>query len=133
MIEIKGTVIDIIYRNEENLYSVFRLETDDGDVTAVGKILNLNVGDLLSLKGDIVYHQSYGEQIQINTYEKIIPSSISQIERYLSSGIISHIKKKRAKEIVKLFGEDTIRILSEEPEKLLQISGIGKKNCQKNT
>ncbi|MFM1581932.1 ATP-dependent RecD-like DNA helicase [Helcococcus bovis] len=131
MIEIKGTVIDIIYRNEENLYSVFRLETDDGDVTAVGKILNLNVGDLLSLKGDIVYHQSYGEQIQINTYEKIIPSSISQIERYLSSGIISHIKKKRAKEIVKLFGEDTIRILSEEPEKLLQISGIGKKTVKK--
>ncbi|MFM1534442.1 AAA family ATPase, partial [Helcococcus ovis] len=131
MIQINGTVIDIIYRNEENLYSVFRLETDDGDITAVGKILDLNVGDILKLDGDIVYHQSYGEQVQIKCYEKIIPSSISQIERYLSSGIISHIKKKRAKEIVKLFGEDTIRVLTEEPEKLLNINGIGKKTVEK--
>ena len=131
MIECKGTVVDIIYRNEENLYSVFRLETEDGDITMVGKIMELNIGDLLSVSGELVFHNDYGEQIQVKSYQKIMPSSVSQIERYLSSGIISHIKKKRAKEIVAKFGEDTILIMSEQPERLMEIPGIGEKTAKK--
>lgn len=131
MLETKGTVVDIIYRNEDNLYSIFKLDTDDGEITIVGKILELNIGDLLSVSGELIFHNEYGEQIQLKKYERVMPSSVSQIERYLSSGIISHIKKKRAKEIVKKFGEDTIRVMSEEPERLLEISGIGKKTAEK--
>lgn len=131
MIDTKGQVVDIIYRNEENFYSVFKIETEDGDITVVGKILELNIGDLLSVSGKLVFHDEYGEQIKLNTYEKIMPSSVSEIERYLSSGIISNIKEKRAKQIVKKFGEDTIRILMEEPERLLDINGIGKKSVEK--
>lgn len=131
MIETIGTVEDIIYRNEENLYSVFLLDTDDGLVTVTGQIFDLNKGDILAVTGDLVFHKNYGEQIKLNSYKKLMPSSLSQIEKYLSSGIISNIGKKRAKEMVKIFGEDTLRIMSEEPEKLLKINGIGKKTLKK--
>lgn len=131
MIETTGTVEDIIYRNEENLYSVFLLDADDGLVTVVGQIFDLNKGDILAVTGDLVFHKDYGEQIKLNSYKKVMPSSLSQIEKYLSSGIISNIGKKRAKEIVKKFGDDTLRIMTEEPEKLLKISGIGKKTLKK--
>ena len=128
MIKTQGTVIDIIYRNEENFYTVFILDSDDGDITIVGKVLDINIGDTMIVSGDLVYHNNYGEQIQIKTYEKIMPSSVSQIVRYLSSGIISNIREKRAREIVNIFGEDTLRVMLEEPEKLLKIRGIGKKH-----
>ncbi|WP_282926067.1 ATP-dependent RecD-like DNA helicase [Helcococcus kunzii] len=131
MIEVKGTVIDIIYRNEDNLYSVFKLDTDDGEITIVGKVLELNIGDLISVSGNLVFHNEYGEQIQLKSYKRVMPSSISQITRYLSSGIISHIKKKRAEDIVKLFGEKTLEIMSNEPERLLEVPGIGKKTAKK--
>lgn len=131
MIQTKGTVEDIIYRNQENLYSVFILDTDEGYITVVGKVFELNVGDIFSVTGDLVYHKDYGEQIKLNTYEKIMPSSVTQIERYLSSGIISNIGEKRAKEIVSMFGEDTLNIMGKEPEKLLKINGIGKKTLKK--
>lgn len=131
MIEVKGTVIDIIYRNEDNLYSVFKLDTDDGEITIVGKVLELNIGDLISVSGNLVFHNEYGEQIQLKSYKRVMPSSISQITRYLSSGIISHIKKKRAEDIVKLFGEKTLEIMSNQPERLLEVPGIGKKTAKK--
>lgn len=131
MIKTQGTVIDIIYRNEENFYTVFILDSDDGDITIVGKVLDINIGDTMIVSGDLVYHNNYGEQIQIKTYEKIMPSSVSQIVRYLSSGIISNIREKRAREIVNIFGEDTLRVMLEEPEKLLKIRGIGKKTLKK--
>lgn len=131
MIETKGTVEDIIYRNQENLYSVFVLDTDDGYVTVVGKVLELNPGDILSVTGQMVYHKDYGEQIQLNSYKKIMPSTESQIEKYLSSGIISNIGPKRAKQIVEKFGKDSLDIMTDQPEKLLEIPGIGKATLAK--
>lgn len=80
MLEIKGTVVDIIYRNENNFYSVFNLDTDDGEITVVGEILELNIGDLLAVSGELVFHKNYGEQIQLKTYKRVMPS-ISQIKR----------------------------------------------------
>ena len=131
MINIQGTVLDIIFRNDENLYSIFILETSDGEITVVGTVLDINIGDTMSISGKLIYHNTYGEQLQIKDYEKIMPNSVSQIERYLSSGIISNIREKRARELVKEFGEDTLRIMLEEPEKLLKIKGIGKKTLEK--
>ncbi len=131
MINVQGIVLDIIFRNDENLYSIFILETSDGEITVVGTVLDLNIGDTMSISGKLIYHNTYGEQLQIKDYEKIMPNSVSQIERYLSSGIISNIREKRAREIVKEFGEDTLRIMLEEPEKLLKIKGIGKKTLEK--
>lgn len=131
MINIQGTVLDIIFRNDENLYSIFILETSDGEITVVGTVLDLNIGDTMSISGKLIYHNTYGEQLLIKDYEKIMPNSVSQIERYLSSGIISNIREKRAREIVKEFGEDTLRIMLEEPEKLLKIKGIGEKTLEK--
>lgn len=131
MINVQGTVLDIIFRNDENLYSIFILETSDGEITVVGTVLDLNIGDTMSISGKLIYHNTYGEQLLIKDYEKIMPNSVSQIERYLSSGIISNIREKRAREIVKEFGEDTLRIMLEEPEKLLKIKGIGEKTLEK--
>lgn len=131
MIQTKGTVEDIIYRNSDNMYTVFVIDTEDGLITVVGKVLDINVGDIFSVSGNLVYHNEYGEQIKLNTYEKFMPSSISEIERYLSSGIISNIGPKRARELVEKFGEDTLEIMTNNPERLLDIQGIGKKTLEK--
>lgn len=131
MINTKGSVIDIIYRSEITSYSIFKLETEDGDITVVGNTLDLEIGDFLRVSGEIVYHNDYGEQIKLNNYEKIMPNTVLEIERYLGSGIISQIKKKRAKQIVKAFGEDTLDIILNTPERLLEIKGIGKKSIKK--
>lgn len=131
MIEIEGTVVNIIYRNEENLYTVFRLNTNDGEITVVGKLFEINIGDILSITGDLVFHNDYGEQVNLKKYKKILPSSKEQIEKYLSSGVIDHIKEKRAKTLVEYFGEDALEVLSKSPDRLLEIPGIGEKTAKK--
>lgn len=131
MLEFKGTVEDIIYRNQENLYSVFVMDVEEDLLTVVGKVFELNIGDILTVTGEMVEHRDYGKQLKLNSYQKHIPKSITQIEKYLASGIISNIGSKRAHEIVSIFGEDTLDILTNNPEKLQSIPGIGKKTAQK--
>lgn len=131
MLDIQGTVANIRYRNEDNLYTIFDLNTEDGMITAVGNIFEINLGDKLAVSGELIFHNVYGEQIKIKECRILPPSSIEEIKKYLSSGIIHNIGEKRAKLIVKEFGEDTLDIMTNYPEKLLKISGIGKKTLEK--
>lgn len=131
MIELEGVVVDIRFRNEENYYTVFILDTEDGAVTAVGNIISISIGDSMVVTGNLVYHDQYGEQIAIESYKKMMPTTTVQIEKYLSSGIIPFIGEKLAKKIVKLFGDDTLNIITENPNLLLNINGIGKKKIEK--
>ena len=126
MIEIEGSVKDIRFRSEETSFTVFQLDTEDGDITGVGNMLSINVGDELILKGELVYHENYGQQIKVFTYKKVMPKTSIQIERYLSSGIIPFVGEATAKEIVKKFGSEALDIILDNPERLLEIRGIGK-------
>lgn len=131
MIEVEGVVLDIRFRNEENYYTVFILDTEDGEITVVGKILGISVGDTMVISGNLVYHEQYGEQISLISYKRMMPTTIVQIEKYLASGIIPFIGEKTAKKIVKLYGEDSLNIITEDPNSLRAIKGLGKKRIKK--
>ena len=123
-----GTIEDIVYRNEENGYTVARLEKDDSIVTVVGKFIDIQVGAMVSLEGKFE-RTKYGVQYAFDTYEISMPKSLEGIERYLGSGLIRGVGPITARKIVERFGEDTLDILEYSPQKLAQISGISDKKA----
>jgi len=123
-LEITGEIKEIIYQNEINSYTVAEFETDKEEITIVGYLPFINVGDTLKLVGKIVTHQDYGEQFKVDTFEKLMPQSLSSLERYLSNGTIKGVGPATAKKIVDRFQEETIHVLKYEPNKLAQIKGI---------
>lgn len=124
MEELKGTISDIIYQNEMNSYTVADFQTDEGDITIVGYLPFIVAGDTLKVIGKIVTHPDYGEQFKVETFEKIMPETLSALEKYLSNGTIKGVGPATAKKIVDKFGEETIPVLKFEPKKLTQIKGI---------
>lgn len=127
--ELTGEVKEIIYQNEINSYTVAEFETDEEEITIVGYLPFINVGDTLKLVGKIVTHQDYGEQFKVDTFEKTIPKSLSSLERYLANGTIKGVGPATAKKIVDTFGEETLHVLKFEPEKLSNIKGINKEKA----
>lgn len=122
--ELKGEIVDVIYKNEINSYTIANLETETEVFTVVGYLPFINVGDNLKLEGKFVTHQEYGRQFKIDTFEKIIPETLDALERYLANGSIKGIGPATAHKIIKEFGEETITIFKLEPQKLSRIKGI---------
>lgn len=122
--EIKGQIEDIIYSNESNSYTVCTIILEKEIITAVGYLPFINIGDIIVAQGNFVKHATYGEQFKIDTFEKTMPNTTQEIEKYLGSGIIKGIGPATSKKIVSRFGEDTIYVLQYEPNKLSQIKGI---------
>jgi len=136
-LELEGEVKEIIYKNELNSYciAVFEIanikKDDDNDnyklddeITIVGYLPFINIGDTLKVMGKIVEHQEYGEQFKVETFEKMMPKTLEALERYLANGSIKGIGPATAKKIIETFGEDTVNIFKFEPTKLAQIKGI---------
>ncbi|MGN1201188.1 MAG: ATP-dependent RecD-like DNA helicase [Candidatus Caccovivens sp.] len=123
-----GTIEDIVYRNEENGYTVARLEKDDSVVTVVGKFIDVQVGSLVTLDGKFE-KTKYGVQYAFSSYEISMPQSLEGIEKYLGSGLIKGVGPITAKKIVERFGKDTLDILEYSPQKLAQVSGISEKKA----
>ena len=124
--ELKGQIEEIIFSNENNSYTVCSMTVNGCEITAVGYLPFLNIGDLIVAQGEFVNHNLYGKQFKINTFEKAVPNTTAEIEKYLGSGIIKGIGPATSKKIVSKFGEDTIYTLQYEPEKLTTIKGITK-------
>ena len=124
--ELIGEIVDIIYKNEVNSYTIANLETDSEVFTVVGYLPFIGVGDNVRLIGKFVTHQEYGKQFKIDTFEKLMPQTLDALERYLASGNIKGIGPATARKIIKQFGEETISIFKFEPEKLAKIKGITK-------
>ena len=124
--ELKGDLTEIIYQNELNSYTIAVFETEDEEITIVGYLPFIHIGDSLSLVGKFVTHQDYGRQFKIENFEKIMPTSLASLERYLGNGAIKGIGPATAKKIIDKFGEETIHVFKFEPEKLSQIKGITK-------
>lgn len=131
MLEVQGVVVDIIFRNEDNYYTVLKLDTSDGLITAVGKLVSVSIGDSIEVSGDLVYHNQYGDQLSISKYRIKMPTTIVQVEKYLASGIFPFIGKKTAKEIVKMYGENTLDIITADKSALLKVKGLGKKRVDR--
>lgn len=124
----KGVIADVIYSNRENGYTiaVFENEETQEQFTACGYLPPADRGRVFTLKGTWKTHPSYGEQFSFQSYEEELPKTSKGIEDFLSSGLMRGIGKKTAAVIVKKFGEDTLRVIEEEPERLTEIDGIGK-------
>ncbi len=129
--EREGVVSKIIYKNEDNQYVVFAVETSDGeDETFVGYLSGIEEGMYIVAGGEYVEHPSYSMQFKVESYEARLPGDADSMERYLGSGAIKGIGAVMAKRIVKKFGPDTFRIIEEEPERLAEIKGISERKAR---
>ncbi|MEG1504746.1 MAG: ATP-dependent RecD-like DNA helicase [Lachnospiraceae bacterium] len=126
----KGYVEHIVFRNEENGYTVMNLETEDGDLTCVGLFPCISEGELMEMTGEYTNHSVYGTQLQVHTYEVKAPEDLISIERYLGSGAIKGVGVALAGRIVRKFKEDTFRIIEEEPERLSEVKGISERKAR---
>nr|MBQ8252259.1 ATP-dependent RecD-like DNA helicase [Lachnospiraceae bacterium] len=120
----------VIFQNEENGYCVLMTRRNEEEIIVVGTFFGNMQGQMLRLTGESDYHQSYGEQFKVREYEVIEPSDEESVRRYLSSGAVKGIGEALAGRIVKKFGEDTLRIMEEEPERLAEIKGISLRKAQ---
>ena len=127
---VTGYVGHIVFRNEENGYTVFHLENDDGEVTCVGNFNFINEGEMLELTGEFVNHNVYGTQLKVSSHVVKEPEDLVSIERYLGSGAVKGVGAALAGRIVKKFKEDTFRIIEEEPERLAEVKGISERKAR---
>ena len=130
MDNIKGYVEHIVYRNEDNGYTVFNLNNDDGEMTCVGNFHYIEEGELLKLQGEYTTHKLYGLQFKAEASEVCEPEDLVSIERYLGSGAVKGVGAALAGRIVKKFKQDTFRIIEEEPERLAEIKGISERKAR---
>ena len=130
MEEKKGVLTEIIFHNEENGYTVGVFETDEEYFTCVGCIAEPRKGATYRLTGEFRVHPGYGEQFSFTACEEVMPEGTDEIRAFLASGTVKGIGPKTAALIVDKFGEDTLRIMEESPERLTEISGIGEKKAK---
>lgn len=123
-----GTIEDIVFRNDENGYTVAKLEKDGSLVTVVGKFIDVQIGANVTLEGKFE-KSKFGIQYAFTSYELTMPKTIAGIEKYLGSGLIRGVGPITAKHIVEHFGKETLEVLEYTPEKLSQIKGISEKKA----
>ncbi|WP_130871022.1 SF1B family DNA helicase RecD2 [Intestinimonas massiliensis (ex Afouda et al. 2020)] len=127
---IEGTVSAVVYQNQENGYTVLRLDVGDGAaITVVGCMPGVAPGESISVQGAWMRHASYGEQFKAEAVERRLPAGTKAIFDYLSSGAVRGIGAATARRMVEEFGEDALRVLEEHPERLTQIKGITRKRA----
>jgi exodeoxyribonuclease V alpha subunit len=120
----------ITYANEETGYTIARVATDRSGadlLTVVGALLGVQPGESLRLVGRWGSHPRYGRQFEVDSYTTVLPATIQGIERYLGSGLIKGIGPRTATRIVEHFGVDTLRVIEEAPERLVEVPGLGPK------
>ncbi|MBR3824860.1 MAG: ATP-dependent RecD-like DNA helicase [Lachnospiraceae bacterium] len=125
-----GYVEHIIYQNQENGYTVFVVVCEESEITCVGFCKGLTDGENLEATGEYTEHPVYGKQFKISSYRVVAPTDAISVERYLASGAVKGIGAALAKRIVKMFGDDTFRIMEEEPERLAEVKGISERKAR---
>lgn len=130
MEKIQGMVSDIVFKNEENGYTIASLANENDEITIVGCMPTLSVGESIEIEGKWVNHKIYGSQFEVQSFMPVTPSSLEGIYVYLSSGMIHGIGEKMAKRIVDKFGVDTLDIIQNNPERLAEVEGIGIKKVK---
>lgn len=128
-----GTVDSVLFFNAQNGYIVLDMETADAMVTVVGELGEIEAGETLVVLGHFTSHAKFGTQFRAEYCERQLPSSAENICKYLSSRTIKGVGPALAKRIVDVFGEDTLRILEQEPNRLLEVKGISPKKCEEIT
>lgn len=130
MEEIQGLIEHIIYKNDNNGYTVLSMMAQGKEVSCVGMLPGVSEGEYIRAQGHYTEHAVYGRQFKIESYVAEMPEDVYSVERYLGSGVIKGIGPSLAGRIVKKFKEDTFRIIEEEPERLAEVKGISEKKAQ---
>jgi exodeoxyribonuclease V alpha subunit len=135
MPSLEGSVESIVFRNEDNHYTVARFRPNDSGrlfrddlTTIVGVLPGVHVGELLSIEGEWEKDPRYGRQLHITSFTQRLPASKEGMARYLGSGLIKGIGPKKAQRIVEHFGEQTLAIIEQQPERLSEVKGISTKD-----
>ncbi|MDQ0777123.1 exodeoxyribonuclease V alpha subunit [Streptomyces aurantiacus] len=131
---LEGVLERITYANEENGYTVARVDTGRGGgdlLTVVGSLLGAQVGESLRMEGRWGSHQQYGKQFTVENYTTVLPATVQGIRRYLGSGLVKGIGPVFADRITQHFGLDTLDIIEEEPKRLIEVPGLGPKRTKK--
>lgn len=123
MEKLEGMISDIVFKNEENGYTIAYLANEDEEVTIVGCMPTLSVGESIEVEGRWVTHKTYGSQFEVNKFMPVTPSSLEGIYAYLSSGMIHGIGEKMATRIIEKFGVDTLDVIQNTPERLKEVEG----------
>ncbi|MFD8196996.1 SF1B family DNA helicase RecD2 [Streptomyces wuyuanensis] len=130
---LEGVLERITYANEENGYTVARVDTGRGGadlLTVVGSLLGAQPGESLRMEGRWGSHPQYGKQFTVENYTTVLPATVQGIRRYLGSGLIKGIGPRIAERIVDHFGADTLDVIEREPGKLVEVPGLGPKRTK---
>ena len=130
-ITVEGEIASILFSNQENGYTVLRLNTPDGVVTAAGSLPGVSTGERLLLQGSWSVHPQYGEQFKTESFRLRQPEGADEIYRYLAGGAIISLGPKRARDIVDKFGVMSLHVIENEPEELATVKGISLKSAMK--
>ncbi|MEE1319829.1 MAG: ATP-dependent RecD-like DNA helicase [Ruminococcus sp.] len=130
LLQLEGAVENIVYRNEENGYTVVEISDSDDYITAVGIMPQVGVGDTVKLTGKYITHRNYGRQFSASICEICRPTESADILRYLSSGAIKGIGAATAQRLVAEFGEATLDVMENEPERVALLKGISKSKAE---
>ncbi|GAB7033399.1 ATP-dependent RecD-like DNA helicase [Streptomyces sp. NPDC021749] len=131
---VEGVLERITYANEENGYTVARVDTGRGSgdlLTVVGSLLGAQVGESLRMEGRWGSHPQYGKQFTVENYTTVLPATVQGIRRYLGSGLVKGIGPVFADRITQHFGVDTLDVIEQEPERLIEVPGLGPKRTKK--
>ncbi|MCL2221864.1 MAG: ATP-dependent RecD-like DNA helicase [Oscillospiraceae bacterium] len=128
---IEGVVSNIVFSNAENGYTVLRLDTIDGVITAAGSLPGVSQGERLLLTGSFITHPQYGEQFKVEAMEIKPPSGADDVFRYLASGAVKNIGPAKARDIVDKFGAEALNIIENDPDKLTEVKGISLRSARK--
>ena len=124
---LSGVIERLTFHNPENGYTVAKVSTRRGLVTAVGNMAGVHVGASVEMRGEWTHHPKFGRQFKVADYRTVLPATAAGIEKYLGSGLIKGVGPVTAKRIVRHFGADALRIIDEEPDRLLEVLGVGRK------
>jgi exodeoxyribonuclease V alpha subunit len=129
---LEGVLDRVVFSNEENAWSVVRLQVPGYRdlVTAVGNLLGVQPGENLRLSGGWITDPKYGRQFRVSSYATVVPATVTGIEKYLGSGLIRGIGKVMASRLVAAFGLETLDVIDNRPERLTEVEGIGPKRRQ---
>lgn len=128
--KLKGFVEHIIYKNPQNGYGVINLKVEDMEITCTGIFANLDEGESIEAEGSYIEHAVYGTQFKVERFVVVAPEDRVAVERYLGSGAIKGVGAALAARIVRRFGDDTFRIIEEEPHRLSEIKGISERKAR---
>ncbi|MFW6244584.1 MAG: ATP-dependent RecD-like DNA helicase [Fibrobacterota bacterium] len=131
MERLEGVISNITFQNEDNGFCVVQLQTNNRLVTCVGTIPSVSKGESVCVEGTWEKHKKFGQQFTISSYEIVRPTTIEGITQLLGSGLIKNVGAVRSKQIIDTFGLDTLTIMDEDPDRLGEVPGIGKKTLEK--